>query len=254
MYAPPSDDHSLAGRIVLVTGPAEGLGRAVALACAQAGATLVLTERAEADLAAVYDAIEALGQAQPAILPLDLETASEADFEAAADLVGGQFGRLDGLVHCAAFAPFLSRIDDYELSAWERVLRINLTAPFLLTQVCLPLLKAADEAAVILTSDRVGRRGLAYWGAFAAAKFGLEGMMQVLAAETLQGGRIRVNSLDPGVLRTALRRRLYPGEDPERHPEPAEVAGHYVTLLGAGGRSWHGQALSLHAGQLIAAS
>jgi NAD(P)-dependent dehydrogenase (short-subunit alcohol dehydrogenase family) len=241
--AQPEADR-LDGRVILVTGAAEGLGRAVALACAAAGATVVLSESSESDVADVYDRIEADGGPEPAILPLNLETATEEDVLAAADILGDAFGRLDGLVHCAAFAPFLSRIDDYDASEWERVIRINLTAPFLLTQACMPLLRAAEDASVIFTSDRVGRQGLAYWGAFAAAKFGIEGLMQVLAAETREGGKIRVNSIDPGILRTGLRVRLYPGENPEANPSPETVTGAYVRLLGPRGHGTTGIAVN----------
>jgi NAD(P)-dependent dehydrogenase (short-subunit alcohol dehydrogenase family) len=238
-----ADADRLDGRVILVTGAAEGIGRAVALACADAGATVVLSESSESDLTDLYDRIETDGGPEPAILPLNLETATEADFLAAADILGDAFGRLDGLVHCAAFAPFLSRIDDYDAGEWERVIRINLTAPFLLTQACMPLLRASGDASLIFTSDRVGRRGLAYWGAYAAAKFGIEGLMQVLAAETREGGKIRVNSIDPGILRTALRVRLYPGENPSGNPLPETVTGDYLRLLGPRGRGTTGAAV-----------
>jgi NAD(P)-dependent dehydrogenase (short-subunit alcohol dehydrogenase family) len=233
----------LAGRTILVTGAAEGIGYAVAAGCAEHGAAVILCDRDDGDLGPVYDLVDAAGDAEPAILPLDLDQADEAAFVAAADVVGQTFGRLDGLVHCAAFAPFLSRIDDYDAREWERVLRINLTAPFLLTQACLPLLRAAPEASVVFTSDRVGRRGLAYWGAYCAAKFGIEGLMQTLAEETEAGGKLRVNSLDPGVLRTGLRARLYPGEDPHDLPAPETAVPRYLYLLGPDSRGITGQAL-----------
>ncbi|MGE5154014.1 MAG: SDR family NAD(P)-dependent oxidoreductase, partial [Bdellovibrio bacteriovorus] len=161
---PESTDRPLKDRIILVTGAAEGLGRAVALAAAARGAILILSDLDQGGLESVYDAIEAAGGTQPAILPLDPDKAGEAACREAADIVGDTFGRLDGLVHCAAFAPFLSRIDDYDASEWERVLRINLTFPFLLTQACLPLLRTSSDAAVVFTSDPVGRTGKAYWG------------------------------------------------------------------------------------------
>lgn len=225
-----SDDQTLKDRIVLVTGAAEGLGRALALAAAAQGAALVLCDRNQSDLEPLYDAIESAGGTKPAILPLDLEQADGDAFGKAADLVGDCFGRLDGLVHCAAFAPYLSRIDDYDAQEWERVLRINLTAPFLLTQACLPLLRASTEGVILFTSDRVGRAGKAYWGAFAAAKFGIEGLAQVLSDE-LSGSSIRVACLDPGALRTALRARLYPGEDPGGLPAPEVAVAPYLGLL-----------------------
>lgn len=244
-----SNGGRLQDRVILVTGALEGLGRAVALACAAEGATVILSSFEQADLEPVYDQILDAGHPEPAILPLNLETATERDFIAAANVIGDTFGRLEGLVHCAASAPFLSRIDDYDASEWERVIRVNLNAPFMLTQACLPLLRLAEDAAIVFTADRVGRQGLAYWGAYAAAKFGLEGLMQVLAEETRESTHIRVNSLDPGVLRTAMRASLYPGEDPNGHPDPATVAGAYVQLLGPEGRGMTGRALRVENGR-----
>ena len=238
----PTAAKSLQDRIILVTGALEGIGRAVALACAAQGATIVLSSFKQRDLEPVYDSILEQGGPEPAILPLDLERAKESDYIAAANLIGDTFGRLDGLAHCAAFAPFLSRIDDYDANEWDRVIQVNLTAPFLLTQACLPLLRAAEDASIVFTSDRVGRVGRAYWGAFAAARFGIEGLMQVLADEIGESSGIRVNSLDPGVLRTAMRASLYPGEDPTAHPEPERVAGAYVELLGPRSRGSSGRA------------
>jgi NAD(P)-dependent dehydrogenase (short-subunit alcohol dehydrogenase family) len=244
-----STGGQLQDRVILVTGALEGLGRAVALACAAEGATVILSSFDQADLEPVYDQILDAGHPEPAILPLNLETASERDFIAAANIIGDTFGRLDGLVHCAASAPFLSRIDDYDASEWKRVIQINLNAPFLLTQACLPLLRLAEDAAIVFTADRVGRQGLAYWGAYAAAKFGIEGLMQVLAEETRESSHIRINSLDPGLLRTTMRANLYPGEDPNSHPDPATVASAYVQLLGPEGRGLTGRALRVENGR-----
>ncbi|MGB5834855.1 MAG: YciK family oxidoreductase [Thiohalocapsa sp.] len=241
-YAPPP--NLLADRIILITGAAEGVGRAVARACARQGATVILSGFEEARLETIYDEIEADGCPEPASLPLDLEQADEQLYLGVATTLGDEFGRLDGLAHCATYAPFLSRVDDYDASEWERVLRINLTAPFLLTQACMPLLRASDEASVVFTSDRVGRRGLAYWGAFTAAKFGVEGLVQTLAEETRDSSNIRVNSLDPGILRTAQRRQLYPAENPNKLPTPDVATPAYLWLLGPDSKGTTGQALS----------
>lgn len=232
----------LSGRTILVTGVADSIGRAVALACAEQGATVVMSDRDQAVLEPIYDQIEAAGQPQPAILPFDLHKATKTDYLGIAETLGQEFGRLDGLAHCAAFAPYLSRIDDYGADDWEIVLRVNLTAAFLLTQACLPLLRAAEDAAVVFTSDRVGRHAKAYWGAYAAAKFGLEGLMQTLAEETRDTSPIRVNSLDPGVILTGLRTRLYPGEDHKALPGAETIANRYLYLLGPDSRGVTGQA------------
>ncbi len=229
-------------RTILVTGVGDTLGRAVALASAAHGATVVLSDRDQPVLDPLYDQIETEGYPQPVILPLDLEKATAADLRGVAGTLGQEFGRLDGLAHCAAFAPYLSRIDDYGAEDWELVLRVNLTAPFLLTQACLPLLRAAEDASVVFTSDRVGRRGRAYWGAYCAAKFGLEGLAQVLADETQGSGRLRANSLDPGIVLTGLRVRLYPGENPHELPAAETVANRFLYLLGPDSRGITGQA------------
>ncbi|CAD7853784.1 MAG: Dehydrogenases with different specificities (related to short-chain alcohol dehydrogenases) [Olavius algarvensis Gamma 1 endosymbiont] len=222
----------LAGRVILVTGAAEGIGHAVATACAWYGATLVLSDKEQRDLEPLYDQLEVGGAPEPAILPLDLAHMDANGAREAQNLIERALGRLDGLAHCAAFAPFLSRIDDYDAAEWDRVLWVNLTAPFLLTQACLPLLRAADDASVVFTADRTGRKGMAYWGAYCAAKFGLEGLMQTLAEETRDSSGIRVNSVDPGIVRTGLRARLYPGEDPATLPGAETVTGRYLYLLG----------------------
>ncbi|MEA3274830.1 MAG: SDR family NAD(P)-dependent oxidoreductase [Pseudomonadota bacterium] len=234
----------LTNRVILVTGAADSIGYAVAADCARHGATVILSDKEQQDLEPLYDRIDGAGGPEPAILALDLEPADEQAFLGAADIVGREFGRLDGLVHCAAFAPFLSRIDDYDVAEWRRVLRVNLTAPFLLTQVCLPLLRAAPDASVVFTSDRVGRKGMAYWGAFGAAKFGIEGLMQTLADETRGSSAIRVNSIDPGIVRTGLRTRLYPGEDPSGLPPAETVTPLYLYLLGPDSRGITGEAFS----------
>jgi NAD(P)-dependent dehydrogenase (short-subunit alcohol dehydrogenase family) len=234
----------LSDRIILVTGAAEGVGRALALACAKQGATLVLSGAREKVLESVYDEIVAAGSPEPAILPLDLEKADEQLMLGIATTLGDEFGRLDGLVHTARYVPFLSRIDDYDAEQWEKVLRINLTAPFLLTQACLPLLRAAEAASVVFQSDRVGRRALAYWGAFAAAMAGIEALMETLAEETEGNSRIRVNSIDPGAVRTAQRRELYPAEDPNTLPTPEQIINGYLYLLGPDSRGLSGRALS----------
>ncbi len=233
----------LAGRVILVTGAGTGLGRSLALACAAHGATLVLLGPVQRTLEKVYDEIEAAGGAQPALFVMDLLTAEAPNFGDLADTLALNLGRLDGLVHNAALLPYLSRIDDLEPESWQQVLKVNLTAPFLLTQACLPLLRQAPDASVIFTSDRVGRCGKAYWGAYGVSKFGLEGLSQILAEELRDTSAIRVNSLDPGALRTDLRARTYPGMDPDQWPLPEVAVPAFLYLLGPDSRGVTGQAL-----------
>lgn len=240
-YQPTPD--LLQGRVILITGAGTGIGKAAALSCAARGATVVLLGHINASLESVYDAIDAAGYPTPAIYELDLEKATIEDYAGLALSLAQEFGRLDGLLHNAAVLPFLSRIDDYDPDTWKQVMQINLNAPVLLTQACLPLLRAAPDAAILLTSDAVGRAGKAYWGAYAVAKFGLEGFMQVLADE-LSNTSIRVNSIDPGPVRTTMRMRNYPGIDPHNWPLPEQIMSAYLYLLGPDSLGINGKALN----------
>lgn len=231
----------LAGRVIAITGASDGLGRAVALACARHGATVVLIGRSEKKLEAVHGGIAALGAPEAAIGVLDLERALAADYDRLAAAIDERYGRLDGLLHNAGLLGRLSPIEHYDVPTWCRVLHVNLTAAFALTQVLLPLLKKSADASVVFTSSSVGRRGRAYWGAYAVSKFALEGLSQVLADELEGTSAIRVNTLNPGRARTAMRRQAYPAEDAATVPMPAELTGPYIALLGPASRGVTGR-------------
>jgi len=237
------DPASHAGRVILVTGAGDGIGRAVALALAAHGATVVLLGKSQRKLESVYDAIVAAGQPRPALIPFNLETATAAGFDAVHDALASEFGRLDGLAHVAGILGARSPIDHYDVPLWCRVLHVNLTATFILTQVTLPLLRNSEDASVVFTSCSVGRQGRAYWGAYAVSKFGTEGLMQVLASELADTTRIRANSIDPGPVRTRMRLQAFPGEDHSKLAEPAAVTAPYLFLLGPDSAGVSGQAL-----------
>jgi NAD(P)-dependent dehydrogenase (short-subunit alcohol dehydrogenase family) len=240
----PSPDL-LEGRVILVTGAGDGLGRAAALGFAAYGAQVALLGRTEAKLEAVYDAIVEADGPRPAIVPLDLERAGPADFASLAGLLESELGGLDGVLHAAATLGTLTPLELFEPEVWQQVLRVNLTAPFLLTRACLPLLRRSEDASVLFLSCDAGRRGRAYWGAFAVSKFGLEGLMQVLADEAEVSTSLRVNSLNPGPMRTRQRTRAFPGEDPNVNPIPAQVVPALLYLMGPEGRQIRGQTLDL---------
>ncbi|MCU7846295.1 MAG: YciK family oxidoreductase [Candidatus Thiodiazotropha sp. (ex Monitilora ramsayi)] len=221
----------LKDRNILVTGAGSGIGQAVAKAFAQYGATVVLLGRTGRKLEETYDAIETQDGPMPALIPFDLEKAPASDYYALGETLLSEFGVLHGLVHCAAQLSLLSRIDDYDVETWNKVIQVNLTAPFILTQACLPLLRKADDASVIFTSDRIGRKGKAYWGAYAVSKSGIEGLMETLADE-LEESQIRVNSIAPGPTRTAMRAWAFPGEDPASLPVPDSRIKKYLYLAG----------------------
>ncbi|MHB8536054.1 MAG: YciK family oxidoreductase, partial [Sulfuricaulis sp.] len=234
----------LAARTILITGAGDGIGRAAALACAAHGANVILLGRSPAKLESVYDEIEDRGWPQAAILPLDLAQATPAHFDQTAQTIEREFGRLDGLLHNAADAGTLTPIEHYEAETWYRVMQINLHAAWLLTRACMPLLRKSEDASIVFTTADVGRRGRAYWGAYGVSCFGLEGLMQILAAELDSQQRLRTNSLDPGAVRTRLRARCYPGEDPQTLSAPEDIMPAYLYLLGPDSRGVNGQALS----------
>lgn len=234
---------TLAGRRILVTGASQGIGRAVALACAASGAHLLLLGRDIRRLEQVAGEAAAHGHFEPLIVPLNLEGASLDDYRHVADLIRTQLGQLDGLVLNAAMLGELSPIEHYDPVIWARVFQVNVHSPFLLVQACLPLLKIGGDSSIIFTSSGVGRRGRAYWGAYAASKFALEGLMETLADELAPAAGVRVNSLNPGRTRTRMRAMAYPAEDPGTLPPPEAITPLYVYLLAAASAGVHGQRL-----------
>ncbi len=220
----------LRDRVVLVTGAGDGIGRAVSLACATHGATVVLAGKTVKKLEAVYDEIEQAGGPQPAIYPINLEGATPTDYDQLTQTIESRLERLDGLVHCAALLPYLSRIKDHEANDWMKIMQVNLNAPFLLTQALFRLLEASDNGRVIFTVDRVGTEGRAFWGAYGVSKTGLDSLARIWAQE-LENNRLRVNRIDPGPTLTALRKRVFPGEDGSTLKRPEAIANAYLWLL-----------------------
>jgi NAD(P)-dependent dehydrogenase (short-subunit alcohol dehydrogenase family) len=238
-FTPAADE--LDGRIIAITGPTQGIGRAVALACARHGAIVVLIGRNVKKLETVHAEIAALGRAEATIAPFDLEKALAADYDTLATALHERYGKLDGLLHNASLLGMLSPIEHYDVPTFYRVMHVNVTAAFALTQVLLPVLKQSKDGSVVFTSSGVGRKGRAYWGAYAASKFAIEGLTQVLAAELENISAVRVNALNPGKARTAMRLQAYPAENPETLPQPEALTGPYLALLGPASRGVTGQ-------------
>lgn len=231
----------LKDRVILVTGAGDGIGRAAAMAYAAHGATVVLHGRTLAKLDAVYDAIEAAGHAKPAIAPLDLTTASMIEYQQLAENIETEFGRLDGILHNAAVLGDITPIEMYDPDTWDTVMKINLRAPFMLTQAMLPLMKQAPDASVIFTTSSVGRRARAFWGAYAVSKSGLENLNQMLADELANTSNIRVNCLNPGATRTQMRASAYPAENADLLQRPEQIMPLYLYLMGQDSRGITGQ-------------
>ncbi len=238
-YQPATD--LLKDRVILVTGAGDGIGRAAARRFAAGGATVVLLGRTLRKLEQVYDEIEQAGHPQPAIYPLNLEGASPKDYLDLAQVLDSQFGRLDGLLHNAAFLGGLTPIANYDVELWYRSLQVNLMGPFLLTRALLGILNRAPDASLVFTLDTVSDEGRAYWGAYAVAKGGLRTLMKVLASELEANTPIRVNGIYPGKVRTPLRLSAYPAADPQEWTPPEDILDVYLYLLGPDSRGVTGR-------------
>jgi NAD(P)-dependent dehydrogenase (short-subunit alcohol dehydrogenase family) len=235
------DAQLLAGRVILITGAGSGFGRALAIECARAGASVILSGRSQPKVERVYDEIETMGAPQPAIAMLDLAAATAVDYDNLAKTIDGEFGKLDGLVHAAGLLGDRTPLEQYDVPTWCKVLHVNLTAPFILTQVLLPNLRKSADASVIFVSSGVVKNQRPFWGAYAVAKSGLESVRSMLSQELDGEPNIRVNSVNPGRMRTAMRAAAYPAEDPNTVPTPASVSGPFLYLLSERGRGIDGQ-------------
>jgi NAD(P)-dependent dehydrogenase (short-subunit alcohol dehydrogenase family) len=241
-WVPASD--TLAGRVVLVTGAYGGLGGAVARAATRAGATVVVSGKRKRQLEQLYDAMLAEGLAEPVIHPLDMETATPRDYANLADGLRHDFGRLDGIAHCAASFAGLTPIGMHKPDDWLRAMHVNVNAPFALTQACMPLLQEAADSAVVFVLDDPVRLARAHWGAYGASKAALERFAAILHEETDESP-LRVHALLPAPMRTRLRRQAYFGEDTMQHPLPDATADAMVWLLGVQGLPARGRVLDL---------
>ena len=228
-YSPTS--NSLAGRIILVTGAGGAIGGSAAFTYAKYGATVILLGRSESTLNKTYDNIVNANYSIPMLCPLDLEHATPGNYQSLADSIDKEYGRLDGILHTAAMLGSLTPLEHYDLSLWSRVMQINLNAPFLLTRTCLGLLKNSENASVIFSAADVGSKGKAYWGAYGIAHAAVENLAEILADELESNTSIRVNNLDPGIVRSRLRALAFPGEDPNTLATASEIMPAYLYLM-----------------------
>ncbi|UZE94917.1 YciK family oxidoreductase [Alkalimarinus alittae] len=240
-YQAPKD--LLEGKVILVTGAGSGIGQAAAKAYAAHGATVILLGRTIKKLEDVYDEIEAAGHPQAAIYPMNLEGAVAKDYDDMAATIQKEFGRLDGILHNAALLGSITPIEQYDPNEWTKLMQVNLNAPFMMTQALISLLRESEDASIIFTSSSVGRKGRAYWGAYSVSKFGVEGLMQVLADELDdEHNNVRVNSINPGATRTNMRAHAFPAENPTHNPLPEDIMGIYLYLMGNESTGKTGQA------------
>lgn len=215
--------------VIIITGAGNGIGAAVAKAYASHGATIILLDKAIPAMEQVYDEIINDGSPQPAIYPLDLQGASIDDYDTLVNTIKENFGRLDGLVHCAASLGQMAPVEYQDTQTWLETLHINLTAPYLLTRSCLDLLQKQQSASIIFTTDN--HKDSAYWSAYGLSKSGVESLSKQLADELEASGRVRVNCIDPGTVKTELFSRAFPATDPSSLPSADTVVPSYLYLM-----------------------
>ena len=242
-YTPPHD--LLAGRVVLVTGAGQGLGRAVALDCAAHGATVALMGRKLEKLEATYDAITAAGGPEPALIPLDLATAATPEYDRLNQVLRKDLQRLDAIAHCASHFVPLAPLANQSFELWMTLLKVNLAAPFAITRACLALLAAAPDSAVVYTGETHGAHPLAYWGGFAVSKGGLSALATIWSQELEHKGKPRMNVFVPGPIATPQRAMSHPGEDRTRLRSAEEAARGLLFLLGPDSAGLNGRTLEL---------
>lgn len=243
MFEYQAPENLLKDRIILITGAGDGIGRVAAKTYAAHGATVILLGRTLEKLEHVYDEIEAAGHPQPALVPLNLESAQEHDFIELTNTLEQEFGKLDGILHNAGLLGVRTPIESYDPVIWQQVMQVNVNAPFMLTQTLMPLLERSDNASVVFTSSGVGRKSKAYWGAYAVSKFATEGLMQTLADEISNVSNIRSNCINPGATRTQMRADAYPAENPGTLKMPEDIMPLYLYLMGPDSIDINGQSL-----------
>ena len=227
-------ENFLQDRVILITGAGQGIGREAALAYAAHGATVILHGRKVQKLESVFDEIALLGKSEAFIYPLDLEKAEEKDFQITAQSIAQQIGRLDGILYNAAFLYGLTPVQNQTIEQWRTVLQVNLISSFALTKACLPLLKAAPDASIIMTSDSHTAEPTAYWGPFLVAKAGIEALVKSLADEWEQTiPHLRINSIIPGVINSPQRAKTHPGEIKQNIRQPQDIIPTYLYLMGS---------------------
>jgi NAD(P)-dependent dehydrogenase (short-subunit alcohol dehydrogenase family) len=222
--------NSLSNKTILVTGAGSGIGRQAALTYANLGATVILLGKTVSKLEAVYDQILAQGSPEPAIIPLDLQGASQQNYKDMASTIADQFGQLDGALLNASMLGELTPYAQIHQDIWQEVIQVNVTAQHFMAQALIPILLLSNNSSLVFTSSGVGNRGRAFWGAYSVSKFATEGLTQVIADE-YDNSTLRTNAIRPGATSTPMRIRAYPAEDQNKIASPEDIMPLYVYLM-----------------------
>ncbi|TNF91889.1 MAG: YciK family oxidoreductase [Gammaproteobacteria bacterium] len=238
----PSKD-CLQKRVFLVTGAGNGIGLAASRIYAEHGATIIMLDKDVKALESAYDQFLDAGLPEPALYPMDLEGAKDTDYIELAKTLEKEFSHLDGLLHNAARRDAQTPLSQVDLDDWFEILQVNLNAAFMLTQVCLPLLEKAPAASIVFTTDHQSRKHHAYWGAYGISKHAVDGLMLTWADELENQSSVRVNSIDPGAIRTNMRRETYPGIEPDDMVPAETIMDSYLYLMSDDSKAINGEVL-----------
>jgi NAD(P)-dependent dehydrogenase (short-subunit alcohol dehydrogenase family) len=228
----------LKDRVILVTGAGDGIGAVAAKTFAAHGATVVLLGRTVKKLEKIYDEIKNAGSPEPAIYPLNLEGATARDYDEMAATIKSGLGRLDGIVHNAAILGEPTPLQLYPSDLWKKVMQVNVTAAFMLTQPCLPLLRESPDPRILFTTHRLES---AYWGAYGVSKAAVETLMKILADELENEPYVVVNAIEPGDLQSPMIARAWPGKNIKTLPTIESVMPWYLYLIGPDSREETGK-------------
>ncbi len=236
--------NSLKNKLILITGATNGIGRELAIYCAEHGANVIALGKNKKKLEDLYNEIVKLNLTEPVLLPFNFAGATPTDYENIANIIGKDYGRLDGLVHNAAIQGIKTEIIHYDVLKWYETIQVNLNAPFLLTKSLLPLLKLAKQSSIIFTIANEGLVGHAYQGAYGVSKAGIKNFMEILAKECDSYTNIRVNAINPNKIYSRIHTQNYPGSDPDQMQHPKDIMPLYLDLLTNFSNKIHGQVIT----------
>ena len=237
-----ASSNELDNKVILITGAGAGIGRQAALTYSKLGAEVILLGKTTKKLEAVYDEIVNAGFKEPSIIPLDMKGATIKHYRDMAATIMSEYGRLDGLLNNASILGALSPLEHVDEGTFDDVMQVNFKATFYLTQALIPVLKKSDNASVVFTSSGVGKKGKAFWGAYAFSKFATEGLMQTMADE-FENTCIRTNCINPGATKTNMRSKAYPSEDVSKLATPEQLMPSYAYLMSDKSKEVNGQSL-----------
>ena len=220
---------SILNKSILITGSSDGIGKTLAIEFSKLGANIILLGRNSEKLDAVYDLLDHSHVSQKhLILEADLALLSNEAAQEIFIAISQEFEVLDGIIHNAAVLGTMSSLEDYDLSTWDEVMKVNLRAPFILTKTLKVMLENASLPRLIFTSSGVANKGRSFWGAYSVSKFGIKGLAEIFKDELEATTKIKVFNFDPGKTRTNMRAAAYPAEDPNTLKSPTELIDCYL--------------------------